>query len=89
MVIYAPFILPSTCLLPSQKERIDNKRREKQKEYAVNFAPVFDGIHSRALSEPDLSVDKLLDRTSLLSYTGYVCAMLHSITHKSDVSTLP
>ena len=72
VVIYAPFLLPSTCLLPSQKERIDKKRREKQKEYAETFASVFKGVHSRALSHPDLSVDKLLDRSSLLSYTGYV-----------------
>ena len=33
VVIYAPFLLPSTCLLPSQKERIDAKKREKQDDY--------------------------------------------------------
>ena len=30
VVLYLPGLLPSTCLLPSQRERIEAKRREKQ-----------------------------------------------------------
>ncbi|KAI0717228.1 hypothetical protein C8T65DRAFT_641772 [Cerioporus squamosus] len=71
MVIYAPFLLPSTCLLPSQKERIDNKRREKQKSYAESMLPVFQSVHSRSVAEPDLSADALLkDRSVPISYLG-------------------
>ncbi|RDX50026.1 hypothetical protein OH76DRAFT_1402873 [Lentinus brumalis] len=71
MVIYAPFLLPSTCLLPSQKERIDNKRREKQKNYLESMRPVFHSVHSRAVSEPELSADALLkDRSVPISYLG-------------------
>ena len=79
VVIYAPFLLPSTCLLPSQKERIENKRREKQKTYAHSMVSVFQSVHNRALSEPELSVDALLkDRSVPISYLGYV-RVSHSI----------
>lgn len=30
LVLYAPWMLPSTCILPSQRERIQRKQREKQ-----------------------------------------------------------
>ena len=73
VVIYAPFLLPSTCLLPSQKERIENKRREKQKTYAHSMVSVFQSVHNRAVSEPELSADALLkDRSVPISYLGYV-----------------
>ncbi|CDO72765.1 hypothetical protein BN946_scf184994.g18 [Trametes cinnabarina] len=70
VVIYTPFLLPSTCLLPSQKERIDAKRREKQQTFAESMKPVFEGVHSRALEQPDASVDALLDGSALVSYNG-------------------
>lgn len=73
VVIYAPFLLPSTCLLPSQKERIENKRREKQKTYAHSMVSVFQSVHNRAVLEPELSADALLkDRSVPISYLGYV-----------------
>jgi LETM1 and EF-hand domain-containing protein 1 len=31
VVLYAPGILPSTCILPSQRERIDSQRHERQR----------------------------------------------------------
>jgi LETM1 and EF-hand domain-containing protein 1 len=34
IVLYAPGMLPSTCLLASQRERIETKRYEKQRAYA-------------------------------------------------------
>jgi LETM1 and EF-hand domain-containing protein 1, mitochondrial len=34
IVLYAPGMLPSTCILASQRERIDAKRCEKQRTYA-------------------------------------------------------
>ncbi|KAI1796342.1 hypothetical protein LXA43DRAFT_1157234 [Ganoderma leucocontextum] len=70
VVIYAPFLLPSTCLLPSQRERIENKRREKQKNIADSMKLVFQEVYKRIAEQPQLSVDKLLDRTAVLSYSG-------------------
>ncbi len=85
MVIYAPFLLPSTCLLPSQKERIDNKRREKQKNYLESMRPVFHSVHSRAVSEPELSADALLkDRSVPISYLGYVLFLFGNSGRRTD-----
>ncbi|PIL34099.1 transporter [Ganoderma sinense ZZ0214-1] len=70
VVIYAPFLLPSTCLLPSQRERIENKRREKQTNFAVSMKSVFRDVYQRTTEQPELSVDKLLDRTAVVSYSG-------------------
>ena len=72
VVIYAPFLLPSTCLLPSQRERIENKRREKQKSFAESMKLVFQEVYKRSSEQPELSIDKLLDRTAVVSYSGCV-----------------
>ena len=32
IVLYAPGMLPSTCVLPSQRERIESKRKQKQRD---------------------------------------------------------
>ncbi|KAI9511142.1 hypothetical protein F5148DRAFT_402926 [Russula earlei] len=44
IVLYAPGMLPSTCILASQRERIDAKRREKQRAYAETMAGVFSDV---------------------------------------------
>ena len=72
VVIYAPFLLPSTCLLPSQKERIDAKKREKQKSFAESMQLVFQDVYKRSVEHPELTADMLLDRTAALSYNGFV-----------------
>ena len=41
IVLYAPGMLPSTCILASQRERIDAKRREKQRAYAETMHDAF------------------------------------------------
>ena len=41
IVLYAPGMLPSTCVLTSQRERIDAKRREKQRAYSETMREVF------------------------------------------------
>ncbi|KAI0063701.1 hypothetical protein BV25DRAFT_1801777 [Artomyces pyxidatus] len=35
IVLYAPFMLPSTCILPSQRARIETKRRDKQRAFSL------------------------------------------------------
>ncbi|KAI0331040.1 hypothetical protein GY45DRAFT_1361124 [Cubamyces sp. BRFM 1775] len=70
VVIYTPFLLPSTCLLPSQKDRIDTKRREKQRSFAESMKSELQSVYDRALAQPDAGVDALLDRVALVSYNG-------------------
>ncbi|KAI0700929.1 LETM1-like protein-domain-containing protein [Cytidiella melzeri] len=70
VVMYAPFILPSTCILPAQKERIDNKRRDKQRAYATSMRDEFK--HVRTLGESSASGDaiNLLDGPGLAAFSG-------------------
>ena len=44
IVLYAPGMLPSTCVLASQRERIDTKRREKQRDFAETMRDVFSDV---------------------------------------------
>jgi len=37
IAIYAPFMLPSTCILPSQQQRIEEQRAEKAKAFAIQY----------------------------------------------------
>ncbi|CAL1707995.1 unnamed protein product [Somion occarium] len=71
IVLYAPFLLPSTCILPSQKERIDDKRRAQQRTYMEGMADDFHEIYRRATADNSLSTDALLaGSTTPLSLTG-------------------
>ncbi|KAI0915650.1 hypothetical protein AcW1_003802 [Taiwanofungus camphoratus] len=70
VVLYAPGLLPSTCLLPSQKERIDAKRREKQKMYLLDRKPVFEQVRQRILANPDVPISKLLDNSAVIAVNG-------------------
>ncbi|GJJ06145.1 hypothetical protein Clacol_000334 [Clathrus columnatus] len=62
IVLYAPRLLPSTCLLPSQQERIEDKRRSKQRSHIaiakmelgqIEIAPTPKGVSSLS---PELSL---------------------------------
>jgi LETM1 and EF-hand domain-containing protein 1, mitochondrial len=41
IALYAPGMLPSTCILTSQRERIEAKRYEKQRAYAAEMRDAF------------------------------------------------
>ena len=56
IVLYAPFILPSTCILPSQRERIQSKKRVKQRAYAVSMRETFEELYK--LGEPRASTNE-------------------------------
>ncbi|KAJ2936563.1 hypothetical protein H1R20_g540, partial [Candolleomyces eurysporus] len=47
IAIYAPFMLPSTCILPSQRARIEAKRAEKALNSSVNSKAIFSGLKSQ------------------------------------------
>lgn len=84
MVMYAPFILPSTCILPSQKERIENKKREKRAAYAAEMAPAFEEVRRRALADPAANARALLAGQGMDAIGGYVprlCDALHLSDH--------
>ncbi|EKM54042.1 uncharacterized protein PHACADRAFT_196477 [Phanerochaete carnosa HHB-10118-sp] len=71
VVVYAPFLLPSTCILPSQKERIDAKKREKKAACASAMADIFEGIRQRALADSSADSASLLgSRTDLVAVGG-------------------
>ena len=40
IALYAPSMLPSTCILPSQRTRIHEKKHDKAVEYARTYRPV-------------------------------------------------
>ncbi|KAG6862289.1 hypothetical protein C0995_015986 [Termitomyces sp. Mi166 len=42
IAIYAPFMLPSTCILPSQRQRIKAKRADKATAFALEHRHIFD-----------------------------------------------
>lgn len=70
VVMYAPFILPSTCILPAQKERIDSKRRAKQHAFAASQRDVFARIHTLGGSSAGKDVKHLLDGPGLVAVSG-------------------
>ncbi|KAF6760010.1 hypothetical protein DFP72DRAFT_1096101 [Ephemerocybe angulata] len=59
IAIYAPFMLPSTCILPSQRARIEAKRAEKALNSSVNSKAVFSSIKSQAAASGLVSLDVL------------------------------
>ena len=60
IVLYAPGMLPSTCILASQRERIETKRCEKQRAYATEMRDAFlevrkAGVTALASSLPSIN----------------------------------
>lgn len=45
VVLYAPGILPSTCILPSQRDRIDSQRHERQRSALATMREVFGKVN--------------------------------------------
>lgn len=74
VVLYAPFILPSTCILPTQKDRIDTKKREKQRVLVASYPDVFTKL---AKDQPaEVSVESFLSEVTLKPLSGYVIFVL-------------
>jgi len=69
MVLYAPFMLPSTCVLPSQRERILSKQRQSMAVYAASMREDFRKIIERASVQVPFSLSSL-SRTELLAVSG-------------------
>ena len=69
IVLYAPGMLPSTCILASQRERIDAKRREKQRAYAETSRDAFLDVFKAG---PTALASSLPSATSGISLCGKV-----------------
>jgi LETM1 and EF-hand domain-containing protein 1 len=75
LVLYAPFMLPTTCILPSQSERITRKSREKQivfsalREYFTESARAGDA--AKALPLKDLQGPGLQAMCGLLGLSTW------------------
>lgn len=48
VVMWAPFLLPSTCILPAQRERIAGKKRAQQAIIVETQKNMFDDILKRS-----------------------------------------
>lgn len=70
IVLYAPWMLPSTCILPSQRERIEKKRREKQAAIGQVMGKELQGIIESTGHTASLSLRNLTDRTQLIALCG-------------------
>ncbi|VDB87346.1 unnamed protein product [Peniophora sp. CBMAI 1063] len=65
IVLYAPWMLPSTCVLPSQRERIETKRREKQAAAALAMRSDLRKLLERP--NPTLTQNDSLELVAILS----------------------
>jgi len=68
IVLYAPFMLPSTCVLPSQRERILLKQREKIETFAKSGQPDFKQVLER--SDATTPLGSLISGTQSVSMCG-------------------
>ncbi|KAK7463505.1 hypothetical protein VKT23_006853 [Stygiomarasmius scandens] len=48
IAIYAPFMLPSTCILPSQRDRIEQKKAIKALDASVTYRTLFAELNGKA-----------------------------------------
>lgn len=71
VVLYAPFMLPSTCVLPSQQARILFKRREKIQMSVASTKSNFQQILERGISSASaIPLEKLITGKERLAMCG-------------------
>lgn len=61
IVMYAPGMLPSTCVLPSQRARIDAKRHTRQREVyeIVKELPIFSDYNAQEVNLNSFDFDEI------------------------------
>ncbi|KAF9047288.1 hypothetical protein BJ165DRAFT_1082310 [Panaeolus papilionaceus] len=72
IAIYAPFMLPSTCILPSQRERIEAKRAEKARTFKDQYKHVYAALRRAEAPQGFISLSNL----SLSGAPTAVCGLL-------------
>lgn len=75
IAIYVPAMLPSTCILPSQRARIEEKRAEKALAFQATYAGVYAGLRDKA-SAGHMPLAALTVADAPTAVCGYVSLML-------------
>lgn len=71
IAIYAPFMLPSTCILPSQRARIEEKKADKAVAYAAHYRSLFAQLEQSQNPAGHLSLRALRGGDGPLAVCGY------------------
>jgi len=79
IAIYAPFMLPSTCVLPSQRERIEAKRTEKATAFANDYRHIYAQLKLRETRAGHLPLDALSTPGASAAVCGQVANSLISL----------
>lgn len=80
IAIYAPFMLPSTTIFPSQLKRIQDKALEKQATFATRKDAFRSIIEAGAQQQPGKTVDLLKLRSLGSMSTKSTCGVLRLAT---------
>lgn len=75
-------MLPSTCILPSQRARIEGKKADKALAYSIHYKDLFPQLERLQDPPGHLSLKAIRVDDSPLVICGYVIASLQS---NSDV----
>lgn len=72
IAIYAPFMLPSTCILPSQRERIQEKKTEKAIAFAEHHRSLLSQLEGKQDPPGHLPMQVLRSDDAALALCGFV-----------------
>lgn len=90
IAIYVPSLLPSTCILPSQRARIQEKKTEKALAFSVTYRPLFAQLRKLENSIGQLHFEALRQSPAPEAICGYVIVMYTcgSLSNPHDRSIL-
>jgi hypothetical protein len=89
IAIYAPFMLPSTCILPSQRARIEEKKTEKAIVFANNYRALFAQLKLKEDPPGHLSTDLLKEDEVSFAFCGSVEPyVMPDQSHTRDIQAL-
>jgi hypothetical protein len=66
-------MLPSTCILASQRERIDVKRREKQRAFAETMRDAFSDVSKAGPAALASSLPSTVSAIALCGQVNVIC----------------
>ena len=72
IAIYMPSLLPSTCILPSQRVRMHEKKTEKALAFSTIYRPLFAQLRKLENSAGQLSFEAVRQSPSPEAVCGYV-----------------
>ncbi|KAF8348103.1 hypothetical protein F5887DRAFT_880383 [Amanita rubescens] len=81
IAIYVPSLLPSTCILPSQRARIEEKKTEKALAFSTIYKPLFAQLRGLENSTGQLGLESLRQSSA----SEAICGILRLSTVGIDV----